>query len=110
MNPSKDFEQINFNPFNFFNDHDQQDTRDPDLNYFNDLDSNNFDSVTVEKEIKNSKNLIITCCYRPPGGAIKGLNSFLGNVFKKANTGNKLCFVAGDFNLNCSDYNKNLEN
>ena len=54
--------------------------------------------------------MIITCCYRPPGGAIKGLNSFLGNVFKKANTGNKLCFVAGDFNLNCSDYNKNLEN
>ena len=31
MNPSKDFEQTNFNPFNFFNDHDQQDMRDSDL-------------------------------------------------------------------------------
>ena len=30
MNPSKDFEQINFNPFNFFNEQDQ-DMRDPDL-------------------------------------------------------------------------------
>ena len=60
-------------------------------------------------ENKNSKNLIITCCYRPQYGAIKELNSFLENVFKKINTENKLCFVAGDFNLNCLDYNKNLE-
>ena len=225
MNPSKDFEQINFNPFNFFNDHDQQDMRDPDLNYFNDLNSNNFNSpyvleenvkrylcdirtydilsliylnirsmnsnfeklhdlllncsnsfniicvtkawstdndtknnsnfhlpnfdfihqerktgkkgggilihvnnhikfkiiknlsvsdgdrecVTFEIQNENSKKWIITCCYRPASGAIKGLNSFLENVFKKANSENKLCFVAGDFNLNCLDYNKNLE-
>ena len=53
--------------------------------------------------------MVITCCYRPPSGAIKGLNSFSENIFKKANTENKLCFVAGDFNLNCLDYNKNLE-
>ena len=66
--------------------------------------------VAVEIENKNSKNLIITCCYRPPSCAIKGLNSFLENVFKKTNAENKLCFVAGDFNLNCLDYNKNLEN
>ena len=50
MNPSKDFEQINFNPFNFFNDQDQQDMRDPDLNYSNDLNSNNFDSPYVWKD------------------------------------------------------------
>ena len=31
MNLSKDFEQISFNPFNFFNNHDQQDMRDPIL-------------------------------------------------------------------------------
>ena len=65
--------------------------------------------VTVEIENKNSKNFIITLCYRTPSGAIKGLNSFLENVFKRANTENKLCFVAGNFNLNCLDYNKNLE-
>ena len=47
MNPSKDFEQINFNPFNFFNEQDQRDMRDPNLNYFNDLNSNNFDSPYV---------------------------------------------------------------
>ena len=50
MNPSKAFEQINLNPFNFFNDHDQQDMKDPDLNYYNDLNSNNFDSPYVLEE------------------------------------------------------------
>ena len=53
--------------------------------------------------------MIITLCYRPPSGAVKGLNSFLENLFKKANRDNKLCFVAGDFNVNCLDYKKNLE-
>ena len=48
-NPSKDFQQINFNPSNFFHDQDQQDMRDPDLNY-DDLNSNNFDSPYVSEE------------------------------------------------------------
>ena len=47
------------------------------------------------------QNFLITCCYRLPSGAIKGLNSYIENIFKKANTKNKLCFVFGDFNLNC---------
>ena len=46
MNLSKDLELINFNLFNFFNDHAQQDMRDPDLNYFHDLNSNNFDRMS----------------------------------------------------------------
>ena len=37
-------------------------------------DSNN-ECITVEIENKNSKNLLITCCYRLPSGAIKGLDS-----------------------------------
>ena len=41
---------------------------------------------------KNLKNLIITCFYGLSSGAIKGLNSFLENVFEKANTENELCF------------------
>ena len=28
--------------------------------------------VTVKIENKNSKNMLITCCYRPPSDAIKG--------------------------------------
>ena len=50
MNPSKDFEQINFNSSKFFNDQDQQDVRETDLNYFKDLNSNNFDSPYILEE------------------------------------------------------------
>ena len=63
-------------------------------------DSDN-ECVTIKTEKKNSKNLVIICCYRPPCGAIRGLNSFLEKFFKMANAENRLCFVVGDFNLNC---------
>ena len=36
--------------------------------------------VNVEIQNKNSKKKIITCRYRRPSGAIKGLNSFLENI------------------------------
>ena len=50
MNWSKDFEQINFNPWNFLSNQDQE-MRDSDLkNYFNDLNSINFDSPHVLEE------------------------------------------------------------
>ena len=52
MSPSKDFKKINFNPFIFLNDQ-EQDIRDPELNYFNILNSNNFDSPdALEEHIK----------------------------------------------------------
>ena len=68
MNSSKDFEQINFNPFNFFNDEDE-DMRDLYLNYFNGLNSNNFNSQYVLEEnvkrylcdIKKYDNLSYSC-------------------------------------------------
>ena len=52
MNSLVDFEQINFNPFHFFNDQ-HQDIKDPYLNYFNNLNSNSFDRPYVlDKNIK----------------------------------------------------------
>ena len=51
MNSCKDFEQINFSPFNFFNDQGQEDMTDPDLNYFNDLNSNYFDAGISQKKM-----------------------------------------------------------
>ena len=66
--------------------------------------------AAVETENRNSKYLLITCCYRRPSGAIKGLNShYLEKVFKKTITENKFYFAVSDFNLNCLDYSENLE-
>ena len=46
MNSLVDFEQINFNPFHFFNDQ-HQDIKDLYLNYFNNLNSNSLIAKTV---------------------------------------------------------------
>ena len=40
---------------------------------------------------------------------LKGLNNYLENVFKKANTGNKIYFVISNFNLSRLDYIENLD-
>ena len=69
-------------------------------------DGNN-ECVTVKIQNKNSKNLIITCCYRLPSGAIKGILTF-SKMFLKTLI-QKINLVAGYFNLNCLDYNKNFE-
>ena len=53
--------------------------------------------------------IIVPCWYKSPSGAIKGLNSYLENVFKKANTENKLCFVVGNFSLKRLHYNESLQ-
>ena len=59
----------------------------------------------VKIENKNSKFPLLNCCCRPPSGPIKELNSYLENIFKKANTDNKTLFVVVDFSLNCLDCN-----
>ena len=60
-------------------------------------------------ENKYSKSFLITCCYKPPSGGIKGINSYLGNVYKKAKLENKLYFVVGNLSLDCLNYYENLE-
>ena len=65
--------------------------------------------VIVEIENKNSKKLLFIFFCRPPCSTIRRLNGFIENVFKKSIKENKLCFVVGDFSLNCLYYNKNLE-
>ena len=50
------------------------------LNYKirNDLTFSNFDNelLTIEIINENTKNLIVTCCYRPPSGNQNTINSF----------------------------------
>ena len=60
--------------------------------------------ISIEVENKNSKNILVTCCYRPPSGDVKKFNIHLESVFKKANKDNRIYFILGDFNLNCLEY------
>ena len=64
--------------------------------------------LTVEIQTKkNNKNLIISCCYRPPSGQIENFNLFLNDILKKSIHENKLYYLIGDINLDCFQYHTN---
>jgi len=57
---------------------------------------------------KKSKNLLISCCYRPPAGKTEYFCNFLqNNILEKNNLDKKRNYLIGDFNLNCFDYYEN---
>lgn len=58
----------------------------------------NFEIVTVEIEIKTSRNLIVSCVYRAPGTCIDKTKDQLVCMFEKV-VGRKNVFVCGDFNV-----------
>ena len=77
----------------------------------NDLSSSDCDREILTIEVTNSetKNFIISCCYKPPGGNTQNFNESLNQIFQYANKENKGFFVLGDFNKSCLDYENNVE-
>ncbi|XP_065654889.1 uncharacterized protein LOC136081496 [Hydra vulgaris] len=64
--------------------------------------------LSIEILTKNAKNIILSCCYRPPNGVIEDFNAFLHNdIIKKSSHKKKLNYLIGDFNLNCFEYHNN---
>ena len=59
---------------------------------------NIMESITVEIEIKNSKNAIISCVYRTPGSCIETFRDILMGMYDKM-TNKKMLFVCGDTNI-----------
>ena len=72
-----------------------------------DIDTKNVESLSIELISKNSKNTVLSTIYRPPDGDFKAFNTFLKDVYSISLKSNKLFYVAGDFNHNVLDYNKN---
>ncbi|XP_065683499.1 uncharacterized protein LOC136096317 [Hydra vulgaris] len=65
--------------------------------------------LTIEIESNQTKNLLISCCYRPPAGMSENLSMFLHNVIKKGDTEKKKNILLGDFNMNCFLYNNDYK-
>ena len=61
---------------------------------------------TIEIISKESKNMLISCCYRPPKGITENLTAYLASIFQGAQNEKKNIFIIGDFNLNCLNYNE----
>ena len=55
------------------------------------------------------KNIIVSCCYKPPDSSWKNQCNHLQKILTNATKENKLYFVTGDFNLNCLEFNQSSE-
>ena len=55
------------------------------------------------------KNIIVSCCYKPPDGNWKNHCNHLQKILTNATKENKLYFVTGDFNLNCLEFPQSSE-
>ena len=75
----------------------------------NDLDKfdSDIETLSIELENRNSKNVVLSGIYRPPRGNINSLKDHLKTIMSKNSLTNKHVFIAGDFNINSLDYSSN---
>ena len=65
--------------------------------------------LTTELLTKTMKNIILSCCYKPPDGNWKNHCYHLQDILTNVITKNKLYIVTGDFNLNCLEFHQSSE-
>ena len=65
------------------------------------------DILSLEISYKNSSNIVLSCCYKPPKGDNDILSMFLKQVSKKSVAEKKPYYLVGDLNVNCLEYLKN---
>ena len=82
-----------------------------DLNFKlrNDLDKfdSDIETLTIEIENRNSKNIVLSGIYRPPQGNINSFKDHLKTIMSKNSLTNKHVFITGDFKINSLDYSSN---
>ena len=66
--------------------------------------------LTIEISRENDKNILLSCCYRPPNGDRENLSTFLqNNIIEKSVSEKKISYMIGDFNMNCLKYHENVK-
>ena len=63
--------------------------------------------LLLELSCKNSSNILLSCCYKPPKGVSDILTRFLKQVFKKSTAEKKPYYLIVDLNINCLEYFEN---
>ena len=64
--------------------------------------------LTIEITSKESKNMSISCCYRPPKGITENVTAYLASIFQGVQNEKKKIFIIGNFNLNCLNEGNNI--
>ena len=75
----------------------------------NDFSINNKDTESISVELLHEKrrNTLFNVVYRPPNSKKEPFENFLKILFNKNKNSNKNYHIAGDFNLNLLDHDKN---
>ena len=82
---------------------------DLNLKLRNDLDKfdSDIETLSIEIENRNSKNIVLSGIYRPPRGNINSFKDHLKTIMSKNSLTNKHVFITGDFNIISLDYSSN---
>ena len=71
------------------------------------INDENNETLCIEINNKNKKNIIVCTTYRPPNGKLKPFKQFFTNLMNKNKKSNKTMYLVGDFNLNVLDFETN---
>ncbi len=71
------------------------------------IDDGYSDSLFVEINVNNGKNLILGVIYQPPDSDINSFKNKLDELLNCINKTNKNCFILGDFNIDLENSVKN---
>ena len=71
------------------------------------INSKDIESIRVELVYEKRRNTLFNVVYRPPNSKIEPFENFLKILFNKNKNSNKNYHIAGDFNLNLLDHDKN---
>ena len=71
------------------------------------INSKDIEAISVELLYEKKRNTLFNVVYRPPNGKIEPFENILKILFNKNKNSNKNYHIAGDFNLNLLDHDKN---
>ena len=71
---------------------------------------NDKENLTIEISRKSDKNVLLSCCYRPPNDDSENLSTFLQNNIKEKPVSEKeISYLIDGFNMNCLKYHENAK-
>ena len=77
-------------------------------NIIKDISNSDKDKEILTTKIinKESKTMLLSCCYRPPKGITENLTAYLTSIFQRVENEKKKILIIGDFNLNWLNYSE----
>ena len=73
------------------------------------IQSNYYESLFIEIQNENTKNIIIGLIYRPPGLNLASFTYVFSEILTKIASEKKTCYLLGDYNVNLLNYETHVQ-